>query len=123
MFITYFVEVIFYKEDLLSLSLSLQIVIAQGSSSRSGAWGTRLGAVWPFAMGGRKGSTRLARSDVVLLGAAPWPTRLWARARAHTGEEEGTRGPRLGTTHRRAHGQGGLVAPKLLVVAPRPPSC
>ena len=69
MFITYFVEGIFRKEDL--LPLSLQIVIAQDSSSRSGAWGTRLGAVWPFAMGGRRGCTRPARSDVVLLGAAP----------------------------------------------------
>jgi hypothetical protein len=59
----------------------------------------------------------------MLLGAAPWPTRLLAWARARTGEEEGTRGPRLGTTHRRAQGQGGLVAPKPLAVVPRPLSC
>jgi hypothetical protein len=56
MFVTYFVEGIFCKEDLLPLFVSLQIVIAQGSSSRSGAWGTRLGATHWRAQGqGRPG--------------------------------------------------------------------
>jgi hypothetical protein len=108
MFITYFVEGIFCKEDLLPLSLSLQIVIAQGSSSRSGAWGTRLGGGLVVRHGWAQGLHSIGSVWCCILGVAPWPTRLLARARARTGEEEGTRGPRLGTTHWRAQGQGRL---------------
>jgi hypothetical protein len=52
------------------------------------------------------GYDHLAQGNRGGAGRAPWSARL--RARAHRGEEEGTRGPRPGATHRRAQGQGRL---------------